>query len=59
MTMTVNNAAGRASMYTIDASETHRIFVVNQSYPTEEIISYLLNVEVLLAKDISIGQVCK
>ena len=34
MTTTVNNAAGRASMFTIDAGETHRIFVVNQSHPT-------------------------
>ena len=34
MTTTVNNASGRASMFTIDAGETHRIFVVNQSHPT-------------------------
>ena len=34
MTTTVNNAAGRATMFTIDAGETHRIFVVNQSHPT-------------------------
>jgi len=37
MTTTVNNAAGRASMFTIDAGETHRIFVVNQSHPTMNI----------------------
>jgi hypothetical protein len=34
MTTSVNNAAGRASMFTVDAGETHRIFVVNQSHPT-------------------------
>jgi hypothetical protein len=34
MATTVNNASGRASMFTIDAGETHRIFVVNQSHPT-------------------------
>ena len=34
MTTTLNNAVGRATMFTIDAGETHRIFVVNQSHPT-------------------------
>jgi hypothetical protein len=34
MTRTVNKVVGRASMFTIDAGETHRIFVVNQSHPT-------------------------
>jgi hypothetical protein len=32
MTTTTNNAAGRAAVFTIDAGETHRIFVVNQSH---------------------------
>jgi hypothetical protein len=34
MTTTVNNASGRAAMFTVDAGETHRIFVINQSHPT-------------------------
>ena len=34
MTTTVNNAAGRAAVFTVDAGETHRIFVVNQSHST-------------------------
>ncbi|MBC8288007.1 MAG: hypothetical protein H8E42_11095 [Nitrospinae bacterium] len=34
MTTTVNNAAGRAQIFTVDAGETHRIFVVNQSHST-------------------------
>jgi hypothetical protein len=34
MTTTSNNAAGRASIFTIDAGETHRVFVVNQSHAT-------------------------
>ena len=34
MTTTTNNAAGRASVFTVDAGETHRIFVVNQSHST-------------------------
>jgi len=34
MTTTSNNAAGRASVFTVDAGETHRIFVVNQSHST-------------------------
>ena len=34
MTTTVNNAAGRAQVFTVDAGETHRIFVVNQSHST-------------------------
>ncbi len=34
MKTTLNNAVGRAVMFTIDAGETHRIFVVNQSHPT-------------------------
>ena len=34
MTTTSNNAAGRATVFTIDAGETHRIFVVNQSHAT-------------------------
>ena len=34
MTTTVNNASGRAAMFTVDAGDTHRIFVVNQSHPT-------------------------
>lgn len=32
MTTTDNNAAGRAEVFTVDAGETHRIFVVNQSH---------------------------
>mgnify|MGYP006928157919 CR=1 FL=1 len=34
MTTTVNNAAGRVVIFTVDAGETHRIFVVNQSHAT-------------------------
>jgi hypothetical protein len=34
MTTTSNNAAGRAAIFTIDAGETHRVFVVNQSHAT-------------------------
>ena len=34
MTTVPNNAAGRSTTFTIDAGETHRIFVVNQSHST-------------------------
>ena len=34
MTTTVNNAAGRAQVFTIDAGETHRVFIVDQSHAT-------------------------
>ena len=34
MTTTLNNTAGRVSIFTVDAGETHRIFVVNQSHAT-------------------------
>ena len=34
MTTTNNNAAGRAVIFTVDAGETHRVFVVNQSHAT-------------------------
>jgi hypothetical protein len=34
MTTTSNNAAGRAAIFTVDAGETHRVFVVNQSHAT-------------------------
>ncbi len=34
MTTTVNNAAGRAQVFTVDAGETHRVFIVNQSNST-------------------------
>ena len=34
MTTTVNNAAGRAQVFTVDAGETHRVFIVNQSHST-------------------------
>lgn len=34
MTTTVDNAAGRAQVFTVDAGETHRVFVVNQSHST-------------------------
>ncbi len=34
MTTTVNNAAGRVAIFTVDAGETHRVFVVNQSHAT-------------------------
>jgi len=34
MTTTVNTPAGRATMFTVDAGETHRVFVVNQTHPT-------------------------
>jgi hypothetical protein len=32
MTTLVNNAAGRAAIFTVDAGETHRVFVVNVSH---------------------------
>lgn len=31
MTTTTNNAAGRAVVFTVNAGETHRVFIVNQS----------------------------
>ena len=34
MTTTVNNTAGRVAIFTVDAGETHRVFVVNQSHST-------------------------
>ena len=34
MTTTVNNAAGRSTVFTVDAGETHRVFIVNQSNAT-------------------------
>ena len=34
MTTLVNNAAGRAAIFTIDAGETHRVFVANVSHST-------------------------
>lgn len=34
MTTTVNNAAGRAQIFTVDAGETHRVFIVNQGNAT-------------------------
>jgi hypothetical protein len=34
MTTTLNNAAGRAQIFTVDAGETHRVFVVNQGHTT-------------------------
>ena len=34
MTTTVNNAAGRVQIFTVDAGETHRVFVVNQGHAT-------------------------
>jgi hypothetical protein len=34
MTTLVNNAAGRAAIFTVDAGETHRIFVANVSHST-------------------------
>ena len=34
MTTTSNNAAGRAAIFTVDAGETHRVFVVNQGHAT-------------------------
>ena len=34
MTTTLNNAAGRVQIFTVDAGETHRVFVVNQSHAT-------------------------
>ena len=32
MTTTVDNAAGRSQVFTIDAGETHRVFIVDQSH---------------------------
>ena len=34
MTTTLNNSAGRVSIFTVDAGETHRVFVVNQGHAT-------------------------
>ncbi len=34
MTTTINNAAGRAVVFTIDAGETHRVFIVDQGHST-------------------------
>jgi len=34
MTTVVNNAAGRAAIFTVDAGETHRVFVANVSHST-------------------------
>jgi len=34
MTTTVNNASGRAQVFTVNAGETHRVFIVNQSNAT-------------------------
>jgi hypothetical protein len=34
MTTTINNAAGRAQIFTVDAGETHRVFIVNQGHAT-------------------------
>ena len=34
MTTTLNTAAGRVSIFTVDAGETHRVFVVNQGHAT-------------------------
>ena len=34
MTTLVNNAAGRAAIFTVDAGETHRVFVANVSHAT-------------------------
>ena len=34
MRTTLNNKAGRAAVFTVDAGETHRVFIVNQSHPT-------------------------
>ena len=34
MTTVVNNAAGRATIFTVDAGETHRVFVANVSHAT-------------------------
>jgi hypothetical protein len=34
METTVNNAAGRVSIFTVNAGETHRVFVVNQGHAT-------------------------
>lgn len=34
MTTTVNTPAGRAAVFTIDAGETHRVFIANQGHST-------------------------
>ena len=34
MTTTINNSAGRVAIFTVDAGETHRVFVVNQGHDT-------------------------
>ena len=34
MTTTVNTPAGRATVFTVDAGETHRVFIANQGHST-------------------------
>ena len=34
MTTTVNNRAGRSAVFTVDAGETHRVFIANQTHST-------------------------
>jgi len=34
MSTTVNNASGRAAIFTVGAGETHRVFIANQSHST-------------------------
>ena len=34
MTTTVNNKAGRTAVFTVDAGETHRVFIANQGHST-------------------------
>jgi hypothetical protein len=39
MTTVPNNSAGRAAVFTVDAGETHRIFIVNQGHSTINLLN--------------------
>ena len=57
MTTTVNTPAGRAAMFTVDAGETHRIFIVNQSHPTiNNVNSALTNTTTHLIETVNSAQ---
>ena len=39
MTTVPNNAAGRAAVFTVSAGQTHRVFIVNQSHATINVLN--------------------
>ena len=39
MTTVPNNAAGRAAVFTVDAGDTHRVFIVNQGHDTINLLN--------------------